>query len=74
MIVLDIDAAYKAVEILHESPGFCVRPTANGFVARADGYSGFGDNALVATLRLFRSMYPHLALNFFVETNQRDWQ
>jgi len=70
MIVLDIDAAYKAVEILHESSDFCVRPTANGFVAKADGYSGFGDNALVAMIRLFRSMYPRDRLNFFIETNQ----
>jgi hypothetical protein len=72
MRVLNADAAYKAVEILRRTENFSVRPTENGFIATSGEHSAFGDNALIAMVTLFKSIYPHLALNFFVE-EQKGW-
>lgn len=73
MIVLNIDAAYKAVEILHDYPGFSVKPTVDGFVARIDGFTSYGKSALDATLKLFKMTHPTLAMSFYYETKQSVW-
>jgi|APCry1669188910_1035180.scaffolds.fasta_scaffold82294_2 hypothetical protein len=70
MIVLDIDAAFKAVEILRRSPDFSVRPRGEiGFIAQAGGKIGFGETSLAAVIQLFRAKYPSVPFNFFIECN-----
>ena len=73
MIVLDIDAAYKAVEVLYECPGFSVKPSVDGFVARIDGYTSFGKTALDATIKLYKISHPASMLMFYRETNASGW-
>lgn len=76
--MLNIDAAYKAVEILNREGDLsveyvgCDEESKNRFVASSCGYSCFGGTALEATLKLFWARYPNIGLNFFIK-NDGSW-
>ena len=67
--MLNIDAAYKAVEILKRDGPLYVEYIGEEeplcrFVANSCGYAEYGASALEATLKLFRRKYPSLSLSF----------
>ena len=76
--MLNIDSAYKAVEILNREGDLsveyvgCDEESKNRFVASSCGYSCFGGTALEATLKLFWARYPNIGLNFF-HKNDGGW-
>lgn len=78
VFMLNIDAVYKAVEILNKEGDLsveyvgCDGELKNRFVAKSNGYSCFGATALEATLKLFRARYPNIGLNFF-HKNDGGW-
>ena len=76
-MMLNIDAAYKAVEILKRDGSLTVdylgddEPRSR-FVASSCGYSEYGSTALEATIRLFWMKYPNLSLSLIMK-NDNEW-
>jgi hypothetical protein len=77
-MMLNIDAAYKAVEILKRDGVLSVDylgedDPRSRFVASSCGYSEYGSTAVEATIRLFWTRYPSLSLGLsFIATNDDD--
>ena len=73
--MLNIDAAYKAVEILNKDGDLsvewigCDEQFNDRFVASSCGHYCYGKTALEATIKLFWVRYPNLGLNFFTRNN-----
>ena len=71
--MLNIDAAFKAVEILNREGDLsieyvdCDDQLKNKFVASSRGHSCHGSTALEAAIRLFWSRHPNLRLEFFIK-------
>ena len=77
-MILNIDAAYKVVEILKRDGSLAVdylgddEPRSR-FVASSCGYSEYGSTALEATVRLFWVKYPHSSLmNKWIEKEENN--
>lgn len=75
--MLNIDAAYKAVEILKRDGPLYVEyigeeEPRSRFVANSCGYSEYGASALEATIRLFWKKHPSVSLSFIERTNKDD--
>jgi hypothetical protein len=76
-MILNIDAAYKAVEILKRDGPLFVEYVGEEeplcrFVANSCGYAEYGASALEATLKLFRRKYPDMGLSF-VNASNHGW-
>ncbi len=71
---LNINAAYKAVEILNIEGDLsieyigCDEQLKNKFMASSCGLSCYGSTALEAAIQLFWSKHPNLRLDFFTNT------
>lgn len=72
--MLNIDAAFKAVEILKQDGPLYVEyigeeEPRSRFVANSCGYAEYGASALEAALKLFRRKYPDMGLSFVNASN-----